>query len=642
MKEMQKKVLSAVIFSLLGLTVTACNGGGSSTTTPVTQNQTNILPDGTFILPNGAKSSIANPYSLVQPGKITSTTLSVVGGTSSVTYELNASVYLVQNGVSTPTDLVTVSFSNPNVTTGSATPSTAQVFVDATKAPQGFYVININSKASANQSLSNTQQLFGVNWSANQSSSNTQPLSSLSLSAESATFHKASYVQLDATGSLSAITAAGYSASNVIVFAFANLSSPEANPNYLTVMQNVVKNEGLGTINVLSVGGATADPTSINLNTVASIVNNVDAQIKAYNIGLPANGQIKGVDLDLELGIDGDTIAALAQQFNALGYVVSVAPQIYKANGFTNVDSATPTNLALSSGWNQAGSNQYQKAIASGNVAYIMAQTYNSKEWTIDGVYESNVAFFSAAAKALSNTVKSSCVGVSDLCIPATTQILIGEPSNAGAASNYANIFGVWGAPYAYNQAAILAQLNTQITTVAQSNYPNLVGVMQWSLNNDFAPDSAPWSDNSAVVGAFSSTIFGANSPTPPTPTTLPYFTLQVSNTAQKAKASATLVVGGAWYIFGDINEGKLSPNINHSWGTLTSAQNSKTPYVTDSSTLDQFFSGGTPSFTTQKILINSDSGSQVICSAGTGYIFEANKSYNLMINPDTGACEIK
>lgn len=476
------------------------------------------------------------------------------------------------------------------------------------------------------------------NLSANLSSQNTQQLSSLSLSVESTQFHKASYVQLDSTGSLATITTAGYSASNVIVFAFANLSSSLANPDYLKTMKNIAKVEGLGTINVLSVGGATAKPETINSNTVATIVSNVDAQIKAYNAGLPSNGQIKGVDLDLENEIDGATIAALAQKFNALGYVVSVAPQVFTTNSL-NVDSANPTNLGLTSGWVQGGSqNQYQEAIASGNVSYIMVQTYNSPNWTIDNYGENQVGFFSAVAKALSNTVKPSCAGVSNLCIPATSQILIGEPSNASAAYGSANIFGVAaGSPY--NQTSILAQLNTQITDVAQKNYPNMVGVMQWSLNNDFDPSA--WSDSYAVSGAFSSTIFGANSPTPPTPTTLPYFTLQVSNTGQKAKASATLVVDGAWYIFGDINNDKLSPNINHSWGTLTSAQNPNTPYVTDSLTFDKLFSGGTTSFTTQQILINSDSGSQVICSAGTGYTFEAGKSYNLMINPDTGACQI-
>ncbi|MBX9866980.1 MAG: hypothetical protein K2Y14_08680 [Burkholderiales bacterium] len=625
MKKSQKKALAAVIFTLFGVTITACNSGVASTATPVTQNQTNILPDGTFILPNGAKSSIANPYALVQLGKVTSTTLSVTGGSSTVTYELGATAYLVQNGIYTPTNLVTISFSNPNVTTGAVAPSTAQVFVDATKAPQGFYVIAVNSKSLVNQS-----------------SQNTQPLSSLSLSAESATFHKASYVQLDATGSLDAITAAGYSASNVMVFAFASLTSPLANQNYLAVMKKVVKNEGLGTINVLSVGGATAKSDVINLNTVAAIVSNVDAQIKAYNTELPGNGQIKGVDLDLEWAIDGDIIAALAQKFNALGYVVSVAPQIYKANGVTNVDSATPANLALSSGWDQAGSNQYQKAIASGNVAYIMVQTYNSDGWTIDNYGENQLAFFSAAARALSNTVKSSCVGTTNLCIPATTQILIGEPSNAGAAGSTANIFGVFGTPYSYNQATILAQLNTQITTVAQGNYPNLVGVMQWSLNNDFAPNSVPWLDNSAVAGEFSSTIFGANSPTPPTPTTLPYFTLQVTNTAQTAKATATLVINSGYYVFGDVNGQSILPSANRVWGTLRSAQNPSTPYVTDSSNLDTFFSSGATSFTTQQILINSDrSSNQVSCAAGSNYTFEAGKSYNLQVNPDTGTCKI-
>lgn len=65
MNKLTKNILSALILGTSCIATVACNGGGTITSTPATQQQTNILPSGTFVLPNGAKSSLANPYSLV-------------------------------------------------------------------------------------------------------------------------------------------------------------------------------------------------------------------------------------------------------------------------------------------------------------------------------------------------------------------------------------------------------------------------------------------------------------------------------------------------------------------------------------------------------------------------------------------------
>ena len=173
------------------------------------------------------------------------------------------------------------------------------------------------------------------------------------------------------------------------------------------------------------------------------IINNVSGQIAAYNAKL-IGGKISGVDLDLEGSIDAATITALAQAFNAKG-LVAAAPQVINLSAGSNVEPANPTNLGLSSGGNN---NQYGPAIAAGYVDYILAQTYNSGGWTVGGVEENNVNFFATISQALNNSVKSSCTGVTTLCIPQNVQIAIGEPSNAGASGTLNNIFGSTGTTY--------------------------------------------------------------------------------------------------------------------------------------------------------------------------------------------------
>ena len=87
---------------------------------------------------------------------------------------------------------------------------------------------------------------------------------------------------------------------------------------------------------------------------------------------------------------------------------------------------------------------------------------------------------------ALDNAVKRDCsahTGLSsNLCIPSRTQIIIGSVSNGGAAANANNIFASNGVA-AYDQAAILAKLASQIPAIVHGT--NINGAMQWSLNHD-------------------------------------------------------------------------------------------------------------------------------------------------------------
>lgn len=631
-----KNRLSSSVLSLLCLSLAACDGGNDSTNpqSPLgaTRGTSYVLPNNTVLLPDGAKVTLNGNYLLVRAGKVTSTSLTVVGGKKEKNLGLIARVYSVtHNGRYVPTNLVSVSLANPYVETGSQTPSTTQIFVDATNAPVGNYLIKI-----VPDTINGSRALeaeFSID---------------MPVTVDDSHMIKASYLQMDSTGSLSAITKAGYNASNMMVFAFADINSGSMNTNYLNVMQTAINNEAPGAINLLSIGGQYAVPSSINSTTVNSIINNVSRQIAAYNAQL-SGGKISGVDLDLENGIDEATITALAKGFKDKGFTVSVAPQVINLNGGSDVDPANPINLGLSSGGN---SNQYGPAISSGYVDYILAQTYNSGGWTVGGYQENQPQFFSAIAQALNNAVRTDCAKSTVLCIPRNTQIVIGEPSNAGASGTLNNIFSSNGG-ISYQQSEVLSQLSAQVPQAL--NYSNINGVMQWSLNNDYMPNG--WSDNYATPGAFSTQIFGA-----PAPPALPYFILQVTNSGPDvagpfAYSSATLVVNGQYWIFGTAASWESSGmvpiapgNKYQQWGTLTSSLNPATPGVVDSMNLDTMFADGSSSFTTSQIIINGypsynstilSPAGQWSCPLGTNYTFKAGHSYNLMVNAAYRSCDI-
>ncbi|MDY0914639.1 hypothetical protein [Rathayibacter festucae] len=453
---------------------------------------------------------------------------------------------------------------------------------------------------------------------------------------------RVSYLQLGATGSLAQIDPAGIAASNVIVFAFADPASTAADPATLAAMQKVIDNEAKGTVNLLSLGGQTVTRDTVNTATASAVGSRLLAQITDYNAKL-SGGSITGVDLDLENGIDAETISALGATVKGAGLSLAVAPQVYLSSG-TEVDPASPTNLTLTSGVHDGANDQFSPLVKSGTVDYLLAQTYNTGGWTVGGAAEKDPGFFSTISRALDSAVRPDCSAATSLCIAERTKIVIGQVSNAGASGTANNVFGGSGAA-AYDQAAVLADLASQWKAMAAKPelYGHVTGVMQWSLNNDYAP--AAWGDTSAVPGAFSVALFGA---TPPAPA--PYFLLQVSNTGPDAPdsgayASATLVVDGQYWIFGNKWGSALSPGTNESFGTSASAENPATPYVIDSSNLDAIFSGGKKSFTASRVLINGYSsqsdvaapGEQYVCPVGSGYTFEAGHSYNVQVNANSG-----
>lgn len=457
--------------------------------------------------------------------------------------------------------------------------------------------------------------------------------------ASSSDLIKAAYVDMGAIGAYDAIPTAGFAKANVVIFGFANVTSSSMTATQIAQIKKAMSAEQSGTVNLLSIGGELATPATFNQSSIQQIANNVIAQINSFNS--QNSTKIDGVDLDLEAGIDGATVAGLADLFKKQGLKVGAAPQVYLSGG-TNIDSTAPSNLVLTSGGGGTSSdlsrvNVYQSALNSGDIDYLFVQTYNTSGFTIDQADEASVDFFKNTAKALSTSVKSECSGTS-ICVPSTTKIVIGT---------VANKYAGWYTPFQNNataadQQATLAKLKANIDSmVGDEAYSNFAGTMVWSLNMDYAASLYSSSNTAYSSGAFATTIFSNSEPTP-TPTK-PYFILQVTNNAPDvannyAYASVSLAVNGDYWIFGNQWSQPISPQLNQQWGTLASSQD--VSGVIDSSNLDNIFSNGNTSFTATVQVngyktngnINSPTGS-FTCKSNPTYTFEAGHSYNIIVN---------
>lgn len=615
---MKKQIISNILVGagLIGsIAIAGCTSGSSGTipTNPAT-TQVQFLADGSAQLPDGTKIKLSSNILNIDTNHIASAKVSVTGATSLDKLGLKA-----------------VS-SNP---LSSATLSRQSVGVDRLQiqstAGNGIGQIQIVATGLAGSPVVGLASVNVVQGS----------------------MIKASYIDMSASGAVALIQSGGYKAANVLIFGFADNSSSSINSSYLTIIKNALNSESTGTVNLLSIGGATG--LASDMTDTAKVVSNISAQIESYNSQL-STAKINGVDLDLEGGFTADQIKALAKGFSDLGYLVSVAPQIYLSSG-SRVDSSNPSNLVLTSGSPNSSQSNFTPAIASGYVDYVFVQTYNTPNWTIDGYAESQVGFYKAAAKALNNSTKSDCSAyassTTSVCIPETTNLVIGTVSNAGGAFSSANMFGV--APgTSYNQSSILTQFKTSIDEMIADtvNYKYFDGVMMWSLNTDYDPTD--YGDDYAVKGAFSSIIYGAESSSTPSGK---YFILQVSNTGDGTGsypyATVSLNFGSDNYEFGGLSstgkEVALAAGASKSWGTLASSQDPNTSsYVTDSNNLDLLFVNAN-SITVSKLYINkysdenkSKTQQEPCASTLNTTTLEAGHTYNVMVNPTYNSCALE
>ncbi|MEN9675409.1 MAG: hypothetical protein RIS76_1305, partial [Verrucomicrobiota bacterium] len=320
---------------------------------------------------------------------------------------------------------------------------------------------------------------------------------------------KAAYVDIYASGAYAAIPSSGFSAPNIIIFAFADVSLSSMPSILVSSIEKAMSSASAGTLNLLSLGGEFADSSTFNSGTVNQIANNVISQINGFNS--THSTKIGGVDLDLEKGIDSATITSLAIAFKNAGFIVGAAPQIFISSGTgANIDSSNPSNLVLTSGANSAGIganvNTYQAALNTGKIDYLFVQTYNSSGFTINNVDESNISFFKNSALALNNVVRTSCSSTS-ICIPASTKIVIGTVANkyAGGFTPFMN-----NATAADQQRTLNALLSDINSMVGNPAFSNIGGTMVWSQNMDYAASLYNSGNTAQTPGAFNTTIFGA------------------------------------------------------------------------------------------------------------------------------------
>lgn len=601
--------------------LSACNSGNSSPTNDTQTTQVSFLPDGTAVLPDGTHISTSSAFVSMAEGRNSGVVTKVTGPTSFGDLGLEVDPVSQVTGVVNQEDT-----------------DVGQITFQSGSASQGNYLLSVRASKLSGQPV----------------------VAMVNVSVSNSSFIKAAYVDTAATGSLATITSGGYKSYNVLIYGFADTTTSSTNATMLSALTTAMASESTGTINLLSIGGQYGSADT--MSNTATVVTNISAQIESYNSQL-TTGKIHGVDLDLEGSFTASQISELASGFKKKGYVVAVAPQVYTNTWNGAVSSSSPTNLVLTSGSPNSLQNNYQPAIASGNVDYIFVQAYNSGDWTIDGYQESNVLFYKAAATALNNSVKSDCSAYSEssssICIPETTQITIGTVVNGAAGTNTANIFNINCTTTSqcisgsYNQTSILNSLKVSIDEMvaASSTYKHYNGIMMWSGNTDYAPNL--YGDYAATVGGFSSIMYGAESSGS---SSGKYFILQVSNTGDGSGsfpyATASLKVNGANYEFGGVSSAGTSTALafgtNKSWGTLASAQDPNTSsYVTDSSNLDLLFAN-TDSITLSGIQINKYSdenktktGTAAACSNLSITTLSAGHTYNVMVNPTYNSCEI-
>lgn len=384
---------------------------------------------------------------------------------------------------------------------------------------------------------------------------------------------------------------------NVIVFAFApmdarydadgnlvgNFDVPtDVSDHIIDQIIYVMNYSSSNTTFLYSVGGANQFPSGFKGNE-DKIVSNVLSQINYINKKTEDYGQITGVDLDLEGGMDASTIQCLTSNFKSCKIngnlaLVSWAPQPVgtgnkqDSSGNIKVSSSDPSNFGMSSG---GFNDQYGEALKEVAPDYIFIQCYNTLGFTVDGYSEADPKFFTAMVNLLNAKFANTKI-----------QIAIGLPANRGAGAYSGTIFQpsradnhTW-LTEKYDQQGGLDQIKAQLGIITNSNKP-VKGVMTWSLNNDSRPQF--YQDYWAKPGAFCQTIFGASTSMSSVPA-VPYMTISVKyaavakgNHGKTGCVALTFVIDGKYYVFAAQNPSMQGANLPlelgklSQWGSITS-----------------------------------------------------------------------
>lgn len=359
-----------------------------------------------------------------------------------------------------------------------------------------------------------------------------------------------------------------------------------------------------GGIVLLSFGGGSNNKFSWDpdMNNAAGAADNV--------VTFLANNYLDGMDFDIEAGMSQDPdylkafIGELRKKAASMngsfpnGFYVTGSPQL--VNG-----SQIQWNGGQPSGINP-----------------LLSSTACDNQACFDSLNIQNYNNGTSLPLSVSDAYKITLKQLNDNGNNGKTTINIGYPATINDGAGY----------------VLPETISSQLQSVVGG--PQFGGIMVWTASTDYTDQNSPW--------YYISTI-NSNQPVPPAPGEA-YFILQVSNTGNAKYTSASLVVNGRSWIFGGGGDNPIAPSGWQAWGTLASSKNPSTPNVTDSGNLDNIFSNGVQSFTTSIIYINQYNSSsdninkpqnQFSCNYGASYVFKVGHTYNLMVNPDNGACAI-
>ncbi|WP_064791370.1 glycosyl hydrolase family 18 protein [Shewanella woodyi] len=289
------------------------------------------------------------------------------------------------------------------------------------------------------------------------------------------------YIDTTAIGSMSAITKEQIQSYNVIIFGFTDANG-ELPPQLQRAVKEIRKLEAPDTLNLISVGGA-GGTLSLTSQTITNILSGLKSE------------QLDGIDLDLEdPSIDIDTLSSFTAELSlqlADNYLLTIAPIL----------AGTPDQPTL----NIPGGASLKPLYSQIHFDAILVQAYNS------GTYfsyplpsDKNVLVSESSANIISAAYNSL---QKDGDILSTSKIVIGIPSNAGAAPTQSNLWDT------VNFEPIPVEILSNVKSIQLGEYgidsTQFGGLMSWSLNCDAQPSSYPpyFEAQNAPAGYFAAKV---------------------------------------------------------------------------------------------------------------------------------------
>tara|TARA_R110000868_G_scaffold380784_1_gene646984 strand:+ start:162784 stop:165057 length:2274 start_codon:yes stop_codon:yes gene_type:complete len=275
---------------------------------------------------------------------------------------------------------------------------------------------------------------------------------------------------------------------NTVVFAFADVNGNAMVPHANTqkYYQDVATAKQMGFKVLISVGGEinTFNPgAAVDWPTLAK---NMAAFVAQYDFD--------GIDFDLEIPMDTGSLDTLLKAIRVANpkLLLTAAPQLNYVNDTDGVQLVSTGTSTI-----------YNTAVANGDFDALFVQAYNTGGYAIDEVgnsYATIAACQASGAKSCADETSASFIDNSfqrlKKIVPASTQIVMGEPSDAVAAGA-GTIYHPSGSTLTVTQ--VTPKINAQVENLL--NDAQFGGIMTWSLNVDYDPTA--YNAVNHPVGAF-------------------------------------------------------------------------------------------------------------------------------------------